>query len=120
MARLPADVRMNSTAGVRWAPAVESAAYFVVSEAVTNALKHAPGSRVAVLLADVQGALQVEVRDDGPGFGAPSASARGLTGLRDRVESFGGSFVVRSAPGDGTCVRRLSPERWCDAWCCDS
>lgn len=111
MARLPADVRMNSTAGagVRWAPAVESAAYFVVSEAVTNALKHAPGSRVAVLLADVQGALQVEVRDDGPGFEAPSASARGLTGLRDRVESFGGSFVVRSAPGDGTCVRATFP-----------
>lgn len=118
MARLPADVRLEAdgAATLRWPPTVEAAAYFVVNEAVTNALKYAPGSQVAIRLADARGALEVEVTDDGPGFDGSAGSGHGLTGLRDRVESLDGVFAVHTAPGAGTVVRATFPGRGAEAW----
>jgi signal transduction histidine kinase len=78
-------------------------AYFVVAEAVTNALKHAHANRIVVAVRATDGCLTVEVRDDGLG-GVPQ---HGLTSLRDRVHSLGGSFGVDSAPGLGTTVRAV-------------
>jgi signal transduction histidine kinase len=76
-------------------------AYLVVSEAVTNSLKHAHATRVAVRVANSTGRLRVVVSDDGVG-GVRGNGA--LAALRDRVESVGGSITIASAPGAGTTV----------------
>ena len=82
---------------------VELAAYYVVSEALTNAAKHAAASEVHVEVQAGQGVLRIEVRDDGRG-GATFAHGSGLVGLRDRVEALGGKLSLRSQPGAGTTV----------------
>ncbi|WP_051515749.1 sensor histidine kinase [Candidatus Blastococcus massiliensis] len=111
---LPARVELETPLGPadRCAPAVEAAAYFVATEAVTNALKHAPGSRVVVRIDLVDDRLCLEVADDGPGLpddppAGPGPS--GLSGLRDRVESLRGTFAVVRAPGGGTVLRASFP-----------
>ncbi|MGY2128910.1 sensor histidine kinase [Blastococcus sp. SYSU DS0617] len=109
---LPARVELETRLGpeVRCAPAVEGAAYFVAAEAVTNALKHAPGSRVVVRIDLVDGdRLCLEVADDGPGLPDDEPSGHGLRGLRDRVESLRGTFTTGRAPGGGTVVRATLP-----------
>jgi signal transduction histidine kinase len=83
---------------------IEVGAYYVVSEALTNAAKHAKASSVAVDVEAVDGVLRVLVRDDGVG-GADFARGSGLVGLRDRVEALGGWIAVESAPDAGTAVR---------------
>jgi signal transduction histidine kinase len=83
---------------------IEVAAYYVVSEALTNAAKHAHASSVAVEAEAVDGLLRVRVRDDGVG-GADFARGSGLVGLKDRVEALGGRIAVESAPDAGTAVR---------------
>jgi signal transduction histidine kinase len=74
---------------------VEVAAYYVVSESLTNAVKYADSPVVDVAVAADGGALRVEVRDDGCG-GADPAEASGLLGLRDRVEAIGGTMRLTS------------------------
>jgi signal transduction histidine kinase len=87
----------------RFEPAVEGAAYFVVSEAVANVMKHAAGSEVRVLIGPVEpDGLRVAVTDGGSG-GATDAGS-GLRGLRDRVEALNGRFLVHSLEGVGTTV----------------
>jgi signal transduction histidine kinase len=76
-------------------------AYLVVSEAVTNVLKHAHATRVGVRIDQAGGRLCVEVSDDGVG-GVPANGA--LTALRDRVESVGGTVTITSPPGIGTTI----------------
>lgn len=88
---------------------MEAAAYFVASEAVTNALKHAPGSPVVVRLAGSHGELRLEVSDEGPGLRGDAATGLGLRGLKDRVESLRGTFTVTGVPGRGTVVRAIFP-----------
>jgi signal transduction histidine kinase len=87
---------------------VESAAYFVASEALTNAAKHSHGSEVRVTASDEGRSLTVEVADDGIG-GATTAGGSGLRGLADRVEALGGRFTVSSPPGRGTTLRAEIP-----------
>ena len=82
---------------------VELAAYYVVSEALTNAARHAAASEVDVEVEAHEGVLRIAVRDDGRG-GATFAHGSGLVGLRDRVEVLGGEFSLRSPPGAGTTV----------------
>jgi signal transduction histidine kinase len=82
---------------------VEAAAYFVVCEAVTNAVKHGSPSRVRVEAIVVNGALRLVVADDGVG-GAAVAKGTGLMGLADRVEAQGGTLLIHSPPGDGTRI----------------
>jgi signal transduction histidine kinase len=80
---------------------VEVAAYYVVSESLTNAAKHAQASVAAVRLSVADGGLQLTVSDDGRGGADPSLGS-GLIGLRDRVEALGGTIAVHSPPGAGT------------------
>jgi signal transduction histidine kinase len=82
---------------------VEVAAYYVVSEALTNAAKHANASRVDIEASVRDRSLRLSVRDDGVG-GAEPARGSGLVGLRDRVEAVGGSIEITSPPGHGTHV----------------
>jgi signal transduction histidine kinase len=87
----------------RFPQAVEATAYFVVSEALTNVVKHA-AAREAHVKADVDnGTLRVEVRDDGVG-GADASQGTGLTGLGDRVEALGGSIELSSPAAKGTSL----------------
>jgi signal transduction histidine kinase len=82
---------------------VEVAAYYLVSEALANATKHANASRVDIDASTQDGSLRLSIRDDGIG-GADPARGSGLVGLTDRVEALGGSIHVRSRLGDGTHI----------------
>ncbi|MFT3832023.1 MAG: ATP-binding protein [Micropruina sp.] len=79
-------------------------AYLFVSEAVTNALKHARASSIAVSVTALTDRLSIEVRDDGVG-GLDDAAP--LTSLRDRVHSVGGTVSVSATPGGGTTIRAV-------------
>jgi signal transduction histidine kinase len=94
----------------RLPPEIESGAYFLVGEAVTNALKHAEASRIDIGLAVNDDWLEVTVRDDGLGFLAGEGSHRGgLLHMEDRARSFGGELAITSAPGKGTTVFATFP-----------
>lgn len=81
---------------------VLASAYFFATEAITNAVKHAPGSHVTVLLV-ADDALVVSVADTGPG-GASVVAGRGLGGMRERLAAFGGELEVTSPDGGPTQV----------------
>jgi signal transduction histidine kinase len=87
---------------------IELAAYFVVSESLTNARKYADADAVRIRVAPTAGGLLIEVVDDGSG-GADPASGTGLRGLADRVDSLGGRLEIDSAPGAGTRVSARLP-----------
>jgi signal transduction histidine kinase len=89
------------------APAVESAAYYVIAEALTNTAKHANTRRSWVRLAHDRRALIVVVGDDGCGGADPGGS--GLAGLRARVEALDGALSLDSPPGSGTVVEVSIP-----------
>jgi signal transduction histidine kinase len=96
-------VGLDITTERRLAEPIEAAAYFVASEALTNATKHAQASRINVSLAAGDGALLLSIRDDGVG-GANSRHGSGLVGLHDRVEALGGTIRIESPPGAGTLL----------------
>jgi signal transduction histidine kinase len=83
---------------------VESAAYFVVSEALTNVMRHAHASQVQVSVQRSNSILALEVRDDGSG-GASIDAGTGLRGLADRVAALDGRLLLDSPSGSGTLVR---------------
>jgi signal transduction histidine kinase len=87
---------------------IESAAYFMASEALTNAAKHSHATEVRVMASCAAGTLTVEVADDGIG-GAGTGGGSGLRGLADRIEALGGRFTVSSPPGRGTTLRAEIP-----------
>jgi signal transduction histidine kinase len=87
---------------------VEVAAYYVVSEALTNAVKHAEASQLEVAVTQGEGVLDVCVCDDGRG-GADLAGGSGLVGLTDRVEALGGRLSMYSPRGVGTTVQVVLP-----------
>jgi signal transduction histidine kinase len=87
---------------------VESAAYFMVSEALTNAAKHSHATEIRVTGTRAGGLLTLEVADDGIG-GATVGGGTGLRGLTDRVEALGGTLTVSSPPGRGTVLRAEFP-----------
>ena len=92
----------------RYPPAVESSAYFVVAEALTNVMKYARATHAGVSVTEHHNILTVEVADDGGG-GADPARGSGLRGLEDRVAAIGGRLTVISEPGRGTKVRADIP-----------
>jgi signal transduction histidine kinase len=106
--RSPVPVELDVSNGARLPERVEVTAYYVVSEALTNAAKHADATVVHVDVHPVDGALRVSVRDDGAGGADPTAGS-GLVGLRDRVEALGGRISVESPVGTGTSVRAELP-----------
>jgi signal transduction histidine kinase len=87
----------------RLLPPVEVAAYYVVSEALTNAAKHARASVAQVSVQPLNGRLHLSVRDDGCG-GADPARGTGLIGLTDRVQALGGTITIHSPMGEGTTL----------------
>jgi signal transduction histidine kinase len=101
--RSAVPVDLDVTTSARFPEPVEIAAYYVASEALANAMKHARASRAEISLSTRQGRLLLSIRDDGVG-GADSARGSGLAGLTDRVEALGGSLALDSAAGAGTCI----------------
>jgi signal transduction histidine kinase len=102
--RSPIPVQLDVRAEGRLPEPVEVAAYYVVSEALTNAAKYARASVVHVDLQASERALRVAVRDDGLG-GADPARGSGLLGLKDRAEAIGGTISLRSPHGAGTSLQ---------------
>jgi PAS domain S-box-containing protein len=102
---LPATI--DAVPDGRFPPVVEAAAYFVVAEGMTNAARHAGEARVVVAVHEREGALVVEVSDDGRG--GASAEGGGLRGLSDRVAALGGSLAVEDAAPSGTVLRAVIP-----------
>jgi signal transduction histidine kinase len=92
----------------RFAPSVESAAYFVVAEALTNVARYAEATEAAVMVRCEGEYVLVEVRDDGRG-GADPAGGSGLRGLADRLAALDGRLSVESPTGTGTTVRAKIP-----------
>jgi signal transduction histidine kinase len=103
----PLDVEVDANLP-RVAASVEAAAYFVACEALTNAVKHASASRVAVSALRENGSLRLTVSDDGIG-GAMLRRGSGLAGLKDRVAAHGGSFRIASPTGGGTRLEVTLP-----------
>jgi signal transduction histidine kinase len=101
--RSAVPVDLDVTTNARFPEPIETAAYFVASEALANAMKHAHASRIEVSLATRNGSLLLSIRDDGVG-GASPARGSGLVGLADRVEALGGSIHVQSGVGAGTHI----------------
>ena len=109
-ARAPLDVGLGVDLPERLPEPVETAAYYTVSEALANVVKHADACSAAVRVEWEGGQIVVEIADDGAG-GADAERGSGLRGLRDRVETLDGELVVDSPPGRGTLVRAALPVR---------
>jgi signal transduction histidine kinase len=105
--RFPFNVDIRVGEG-RFPEPVQVTAYYVVSEALTNAAKYAHASVVDITVATEEGRLAVKVRDDGRG-GADPAGGSGLLGLRDRVEAIGGTMELTSSPAVGTLLSVVLP-----------
>lgn len=106
-ASLPVTVGVDVPS--RLPQALEVGAYYVVSEALANVLKHSRATHADISAATADGLLIVTVADDGVG-GAELANGTGLIGLRDRVEALGGELTVDSPAGGGTRIRCEIPE----------
>jgi signal transduction histidine kinase len=99
--RQPLVTRLQSDVARRLSERVESAAYFTISEGLTNAAKHSYASELRVTACERDGTLTLSVTDNGIG-GAAARPRAGLRGLTDRVETLGGRLTVSSPPGRGT------------------
>jgi signal transduction histidine kinase len=106
--RAPMPVRLEAPLAGRLPEPVETAAYYLVAEALTNAAKHAhaPTAHVRVSLTGER--VRVEIRDDGVG-GAAMLPGGGLRGLAERLEALGGVLEIDSAPGAGTALTGVIP-----------
>jgi signal transduction histidine kinase len=105
---------LNISAGAEPAALpVKITLYRLLQEALHNAQKHAAGAAQQVEVCDGAGAVSATIRDQGPGFEiqqvALNTGRLGLLGMRERVESLGGSFQVRSKPGQGTTISASIP-----------
>jgi signal transduction histidine kinase len=105
--RSPVRVTVQTDVPRRLAPVVETAAYFVAAEALTNAAKHAPGATVQITIRERGRWLVVMVSDDGPG--GANWNGGGLTGLRQRVEAVDGRLEIESPAGHGTTIEVVLP-----------
>jgi signal transduction histidine kinase len=103
VARSPVPVSLDVVLTKRPPPTIESAAYFVVAEALTNVARHARATHAVVTIAEGGGRLVIEVRDDGIG-GADADKGSGLGGLRNRVTALDGTMHVVSPEGGPTTL----------------
>jgi PAS domain S-box-containing protein len=101
-------VRVDEVSSKRFPPGVESAAYFVVAEALTNVARYAEATEARVSVCCEDGHVLVEVRDDGRG-GANPGGGSGLRGLADRLATLEGELGVHSPPGEGTTITARIP-----------
>jgi PAS domain S-box-containing protein len=100
--RCPIPVVLDLETRDRLCERIEVTAYYVVSEALTNAVKHSQASAVHVTETVTNGDIKLSISDDGVGGADPAGS--GLIGLKDRVGAAGGTLTVESPPGKGTCL----------------
>lgn len=103
---VPLDIRVTEE---RLPVELETAAYFIACEAVTNAVKHASATRVVVQGSVADGLLRIAVTDDGRGGAVARRDGGGLAGMADRAGAYGGRLAVTSDPGLGTRVEVLLP-----------
>jgi signal transduction histidine kinase len=109
-ANAPIPVIVDSDGLRRMSIDVEAAAYFCISEAITNAVKYSGAHQIGVGLDSGDGGLRFSIRDDGSGFDpATTSGGSGVVGMRDRLEALGGSLSLESAPGEGTTVSGFVP-----------
>jgi signal transduction histidine kinase len=106
--RAPVPVTIEADGGERLPGSVESAAYFVVSEALANVAKYAQATEAAVAVRRENGVVTVDVTDDGIG-GADAGRGSGLRGLADRVAALDGTLAVESPAGAGTHLHAEIP-----------
>jgi signal transduction histidine kinase len=111
--RAPMPVRLEAPLGTRLPEAVETAAYYLVAEALTNAAKHAQAGAATVAVSLDGDRVRIEIRDDGIG-GAAVRPGGGLHGLVERLEGLGGDVEVDSPAGAGTTVTGVIPLEWRD------
>jgi signal transduction histidine kinase len=102
--RCPIPVDLEVDVPERLPAPSETAVYYVVSEALANAIKHSSATAVTVRVSAEPSLLRASVADDGDGGAAAGRGGSGLMGLRDRVEALGGRFALASPPGGGTTV----------------
>ena len=108
--RSPVPTAVDANGIGRYRSEVEAAAYFCCLEAMQNAMKHAQGVRHISVSLEATTDLRFEVRDDGAGFLEDEVRlGAGLTSMRDRLAAVGGRLVIRTAPGEGTCVSGTVP-----------
>jgi signal transduction histidine kinase len=103
--RLPVSVDVTPD---RLPAALEANAYFIIAEALTNAVRYAQATSVHIAAVADAGMLRLEVRDDGVG-GARTNGSSGLVGLRDRAAALYGELRVKSPPGEGTVISATLP-----------
>lgn len=103
---IPVDLETSFQA--RYDPTLEATVYYVVAEAITNAVKHAHASRVAVRGGARPGSIELEIADDGVG-GAEPQRGTGLLGVKDRIDTLGGTISLASPAGAGTTIRVQLP-----------
>jgi signal transduction histidine kinase/CHASE3 domain sensor protein len=106
--RSPVPVELHVSDDRRLPRPLEVAAYYIVSEALTNAAKHAGATELTVDMSAEDGFVRLSIADDGVG-GADPARGSGLVGLKDRVEALRGTLEIASAPGGGTMLRATIP-----------
>jgi signal transduction histidine kinase len=106
--RMPMPVTLELTTE-RLPASLEASVYFFVSETLSNVVKHAKASNVAVRIVVEDGRLVVDASDDGVGGAAATAEGSGLWGLADRVEALGGDFDLTSSAQAGTSVHADIP-----------
>ncbi|WP_205698359.1 sensor histidine kinase [Conexibacter sp. SYSU D00693] len=106
--RSPVPVELGALPGRRLPDPVEVTAYYLVSEAITNAARHAGATKVRVDVADRGPHVEVRISDDGAG-GADLEGGTGIQGLRDRVAVLAGTLEVTSPPGEGTTLHATIP-----------
>jgi signal transduction histidine kinase len=104
-AETPLTVHLQVTGVTRHPQEVEAAVYYTIAEALQNAAKHASAATSVGLTLRQAGVLELEVRDDGPGFvpGEQNGTS-GLRNMRDRLEAVGGRLTLDTAPGRGTRI----------------
>ncbi|MFE9692445.1 ATP-binding protein [Micromonospora sp. NPDC005806] len=107
-AHCPVPTVVTGLLAQRLPAALESNLYFLISEALTNAVKHSGASRIEITLA-VRDALEVIVADNGIGGVGHDTAGSGLLGLADRVAAFDGELMISSPPDGGTVVRARIP-----------
>jgi signal transduction histidine kinase len=103
---LPVAVELDDAA---LPPSVETTAYYIAAEAMTNALRHAQAERITIRGAVESGRFVLQVHDDGRGGAAEAADGTGLRGLIDRAQALGGSLSIQSPAGGGTVIVATLP-----------
>jgi PAS domain S-box-containing protein len=107
--QLPLPVKLLEIPEQRFPPAIEASVYFLISEGLTNVVKHARAKSASVRISITGGILTVEVRDDGVGGAEGRSVGNGLAGLADRVSALEGTLSVESPPSAGTTIRAEIP-----------